>query len=117
MKNKTKATAMELKDFIVERLEYGKGVDIKIIETKSKSDLADFIIVVTGTSGRHVAFLGESVAEDLKHNYEMNSSGIRIEGLQEASWVLLDAGSVLVHVFKPETRERYRIEDIWEKKQ
>lgn len=75
-----------------------------------QAGLADYMIVASGTSSRHVAAL----AEKLKDRLEARGvKGIRMEGLQQADWVAIDAGDILVHVFRPEVREFYNIEKMW----
>jgi ribosome-associated protein len=74
-----------------------------------RSPMADFMVVASGRSNRHVAALAEHLTETLKKD------GIvcRTEGLQQGDWVLIDAGSVIVHLFRPEVRTFYNIEKMW----
>jgi ribosome-associated protein len=72
--------------------------------------MADAMIVASGRSARHVSALADHVARKLK---EAGASQVRIEGLPNADWVLIDAGDVIVHIFRPEVREFYNLERIW----
>ncbi|MCD8497155.1 MAG: ribosome silencing factor [Alphaproteobacteria bacterium] len=75
-----------------------------------QSGLADYMIVASGTSSRHVAALAEKLKDRLEGR---GVKGIKIEGLSQADWVAIDAGDVLVHIFRPEVREFYNIEKMW----
>lgn len=72
--------------------------------------MADAMIVASGRSTRHVAALADHVFRKLK---DAGASNVRIEGLPNADWVLIDAGDVIVHIFRPEVREFYNLERIW----
>lgn len=75
-----------------------------------ESAIADYMIVASGTSSRHVA----AIAEKLKDRLAARGvSNIRIEGLTQSDWVVLDAGDIIVHLFRPEVREFYNIEKMW----
>ena len=87
-----------------------KGEDIKIIDLQSQSALADYMIVATGTSSRHIAAL----ASKLKDRLEARGvKGIKIEGLAQSDWVAIDTGDIIVHLFREEVREFYNIEKMW----
>lgn len=75
-----------------------------------KTDIADRMIVATGTSARHVGALADYVVTALKKS---GYSTVPTEGRESGDWVLVDAGDVIVHIFKPETREHYNIEKMW----
>lgn len=81
------------------------------IDLAGKSDMADFMVVASGRSSRHVAALSEKLTDRLKAE-----AGIRakIEGKDTADWVLIDAGDVIVHLFRPEVRSYYQIEKMWQ---
>jgi len=72
--------------------------------------MADAMIVASGRSARHVSALADHVARKFK---EAGAAQVRIEGLPNADWVLIDAGDVIVHIFRPEVREFYNLERIW----
>lgn len=100
----------ELKSLIEESLDSDKAIDIVAIELGEQSGLADYMIVASGTSSRHVAAL----ADKLKDRLEARGvKGIRLEGMAQADWVAMDAGDIIVHIFRPEVREFYNIEKMW----
>lgn len=100
----------ELKSLIEESLDSDKAIDIVAIELGDQSGLADYMIVASGTSSRHVAAL----ADKLKDRLEARGvKGIRLEGMAQADWVAMDAGDIIVHIFRPEVREFYNIEKMW----
>lgn len=87
-----------------------KAEDTLSIDLTGKTTLADFMVITTGRSNRHVASVSERVVKDL---HKAGLSGVRIEGLPQADWVLIDAGDVIVHVFRPEVRTFYNLEKMW----
>ena len=99
----------ELKDLVVNTLDNDKAEDIVAIDLSTKTSIADYMVIASGSSSRQVTSLAEKLAIKLKEN-GYNS---RIEGKQGGDWVLLDAGDIIVHIFRPEVREFYAIEDIW----
>lgn len=94
---------------ILDTLNDRKAEDIVSIPLKDKADFADAMVIASGTSSRHVAALAAHLAEALK----ASGQKIHIEGLDACEWVLVDAGDVIVHLFKPETRAYYRLEKMW----
>lgn len=87
-----------------------KAEDSTTIDLAGKSSIADYMVVTSGRSNRHVT----SVAEDVvKHLHEAGLKGIRVEGKSQGDWVLIDAGDVIVHVFRPEVRSFYSLEKMW----
>jgi ribosome-associated protein len=99
-----------LQALIVEKLEDDKAEDLVVIDLKEKSPLADYIVVASGRSQRHVAAMADHLSRALK---ESGMGKARVEGLPQADWVLIDAGDVIVHLFRPEVRAFYQIEKIW----
>lgn len=93
----------------VNALDDMKGVDISVIETEGKSNVFDAMIIVTGTSDRHVKSLANSLVQEAK-NKKLNVLGVE----QDRSWVLVDLYDVIVHVMLAETREFYSLEKLWE---
>lgn len=91
-------------------LEDDKAEEIISIDIRGKSSFADMLIIASGRSARHVGALAEHVLSKLK---EAGVKDIRIEGLPQADWVLVDAGDVVIHLFRPEVRAFYNIEKIW----
>ncbi|HXC56777.1 MAG TPA: ribosome silencing factor [Rhizomicrobium sp.] len=91
-------------------LDDDKAQDIVTIEMAGRSSLADAIVIATGTSSRHVASIAEHLARRLKDA----GYGTRpVNGAQQGDWVLVDAGDVIVHIFRPEVREYYNLESMW----
>lgn len=97
-------------DIVQKTLEDNKAEDIVIMDLRGKTSLASFMVVASGTSQRHVASLSEKVQQDLKANGYPSA----IEGEEKADWVLIDAFDVIVHIFKPEVRDFYSIETMWQ---
>lgn len=95
---------------IEDQLDQDQAEDVAVIDLAGKSNLADCIIVASGRSGRHVASMAEKLRDRLK------GAGIQTpepEGLPAADWVVLDAGDVIVHLFRPEVRAFYNLEKLW----
>jgi len=91
-------------------LEDSKAEEIVSIDIQGKSALADYMIVASGRSHRHVAAVADHLIKALK---EAGLGTARVEGLSGADWVLIDSGDIIVHVFRPEVREFYNIEKMW----
>ncbi len=103
-------TPQDLKAFVEKSLDADKALDITTIPLDEQSGIADYMIIASGTSSRHVSAL----AGKLKDRLEMRGfKNIRVEGLGQSDWVVLDAGDVVVHVFRPEVRAFYNIEKMW----
>ncbi len=99
-----------LENLIMCRLDDDKAEDIVLIDLKGKSPMADSIIVASGRSHRHVGALADHVLRALK---DAGFGRARVEGLPHCDWVLIDAGDLVVHLFRPEVRTFYNIEKIW----
>ena len=95
---------------VLSRLDDMKAEDTTTIDLRTESVIADYMVVTSGRSSRHVGAVAEQVVEDLQ---EAGLTGVRIEGLPHCDWVLIDAGDVIVHVFRPEVRTFYNIEKMW----
>ncbi|WP_336055141.1 ribosome silencing factor [Nitratireductor sp. CH_MIT9313-5] len=91
-------------------LEDSKAEEIVSIDIQGKSALADYMVVASGRSHRHVAAVADHLIKALK---EAGLGTARVEGLSGADWVLIDSGDIIVHVFRPEVREFYNIEKMW----
>jgi ribosome-associated protein len=87
-----------------------KAEDIVTIDLTGKSSIADAMVVASGRSQRHVGAVADHVVKDLE---EAGLPGIKVEGMRQADWVLIDAGDVIVHVFRPEVRAFYNLEKMW----
>lgn len=105
---------IELVDKIVTLLDDKKAIDIQTIEVKEKTTLADYFVVASGTSNTHIKALADHLEYELKKEHILPN---KIEGYQSATWILLDYGDVLVHLFTQEEREKYNLEDLWQKAQ
>lgn len=101
-------TAIE--DLILSRLDDDKAQDVVFIDLKGKSPVADGLIVASGRSQRHVGAMADHLLRALK---DAGYGKCRVEGMPNADWVLIDAGDVIVHLFRPEVRSFYNIEKIW----
>ena len=99
-----------LKSIILNTLDSNKASDIIAIDLKDKSSMADFMIIASGTSSRHIQALSEQVLEKLKENGVKNS---RIEGKESNDWKLVDGIDLIIHIFNPEKRKFYELEKIW----
>ena len=104
-------TQTELSALILKSLDDDKAEDIVTIDLEGRSSLADALVIATGRSSRHVASIAEHLARKLK---EAGYGTRPIDGAAQGDWVLVDAGDVIVHIFRPEVREFYNIEKMWQ---
>ncbi len=95
---------------VLKSVDDDKAEDIVEIDLRGRSDVADYMVICAGRSSRQVAAISEKLADRLKQ--EMRIS-VRMEGKETGDWVLIDAGDVIVHVFRPEVREFYQLEKMW----
>jgi ribosome-associated protein len=97
---------------VTSSLDDDKAIDPAVIDLEGKTTIADFMVVATGTSQRHCAAMAEKLVERLKAT---GHGRVQTEGLEDSgsSWILIDAGDVLVHLFRAETRAFYDIEKLW----
>ena len=101
---------LNLKKTIIQTLDINKALDVESIDLKDKSSMADYMIIASGTSSRHLQSLSEQVLEKLKDNGIKNS---KIEGKESNEWKLVDGIDLIVHIFHPEKRKFYELEKIW----
>ena len=87
-----------------------KAEDTVTIDLAGKSSIADAMVVTSGRSNRHVGSIADRVIEGLK---DAGVPGVRVEGMRNCDWVLIDAGDVIIHVFRPEVRTFYNLEKMW----
>ena len=99
-----------LKNIILDTLDSNKALDIISIDLKNKSSMADYMIIASGTSSRHIQALSEQVLVKLKANGVKNS---KIEGKESSDWKLVDGIDLILHIFTPEKRRFYELEKIW----
>ncbi len=109
-KNVSLADIKLLAEALSKVLEDDKAEDLAFIDLQGKSSLADFMIIASGRSGRHVSALADHVAAEAKR---LTGRPASVEGMANADWVLIDTGDVIVHLFRPEVREFYNLEKIW----
>ena len=100
----------DLKKIIIQTLDINKALDIVSIDLKDKSSMAEYMIIASGTSSRHIQSLSEQVLEKFK-DFGMKDS--KIEGKDSAEWKLVDGLDLIVHIFHPEKRKFYELEKIW----
>lgn len=103
------AASKKLLDLVVKILDADKAEDIVAIDMMGRTPMADYMVVASGRSNRHVAAVAEHLAEALKKD----GLKCRVEGLQQGDWVLIDAIDIIIHVFRPEVREFYNLEKMW----
>jgi ribosome-associated protein len=103
------AEATKLHALVMQSLDDDQAQEVVSIPLAGKSNIADFMVIASGRSTRQVAAMAQKLAERIK---EAGGSA-RIEGLTNADWVLIDAGDVIVHLFRPEVRSFYNLERMW----
>lgn len=96
---------------ILKWLDDAKAEEVVVIPLEGKSSLGDFMVVASGRNDRHVGAIAEQLREKIKATGETR---VRVEGLKTCDWVLLDAGDIIVHIFRPEVREFYNLEKMWQ---
>ena len=103
-------SASELHDLVLRQLDDDQAQDVVSIPLAGKSSMADHMVIASGRSTRQVAAMAQKLAETVKQN---GFGPVKIEGLPQADWVLIDAGDVVVHLFRPEVRSFYNLERMW----
>lgn len=94
----------------MDTLDAAKAEDVAVIDLKGKTSIGDQMVVASGRSQRHVGAVADHLIKKLK---DEGFGRARVEGLPQCDWVLIDAGDVIVHVFRPEVREFYNLEKMW----
>ncbi len=102
--------SLALCKLIEKSLSKNKAEEITIIDLKKKTSIADFMIICTGTSNRHLVALSNYLNEDLK---KLRLNMLNIEGQKSGDWIVVDAGDIIVHLFRSEVREYYNLEKMW----
>ena len=100
----------DLKQIIIHTLDNNKAQDIVSIDLKDKSSMADYMIIASGTSSRHIQSLSEQVLNKLRDNGVKDS---KIEGKDSSEWKLVDGIDLIIHIFHPEKRRFYELEKMW----
>lgn len=95
---------------VTECLDDAKAEEVITIDIQDKTSIADYMVIASGRSHRHVS----AVADQLLRMLKEKKAGAKVEGLESADWVLIDVGDVIVHLFRPEVREFYALEKMWQ---
>ena len=110
--NSAEETTSELLlDRILTSLKNDKAEDIVQIDLRGKSSIGDYMIIASGRSSRQVTAISEKLVDNIKKDFGRSS---KVEGKNAGDWVLIDTGDVIVHVFRPEVREFYQLEKMWQ---
>jgi ribosome-associated protein len=104
-------TADEVLALVLKSLDDDKAEDIVEISLRGRSSVADHMVICSGRSSRQVAAIAEKLMERLKEAFRLSA---RAEGRETGDWVLIDSGDVVVHIFRPEVREFYQLERMWQ---
>ena len=99
-----------LKSLILKTLDTNKALDVISIDLKNKSSIADYMIIASGTSSRHIQALSEQVVDEIKMSGIKNC---KIEGNESNDWKLIDGIDIIIHIFNPEKRKFYELEKMW----
>ncbi|WP_449225198.1 MULTISPECIES: ribosome silencing factor [Azospirillum] len=100
----------ELKALVETSLDDDQAEDVVVIDLAGKTSIADYMIVASGRNTRHIAAMAMKLADRMK---QAGLRGVEVEGLNQCDWVLVDAGDVIIHLFRPEVRTFYNIEKMW----
>jgi ribosome-associated protein len=99
-----------LSELAVKSLDDDKAEDIVVIDLAGKTSIADYMVVASGRSSRQVGAMAEHLRDKLK---TAGAHAVEVEGMAQADWVLIDAGDVIIHLFRPEVRTFYNLEKMW----
>ncbi|WP_373635104.1 ribosome silencing factor [Yoonia sp. SS1-5] len=111
MSAKTTATSELLLAAVLKSLDDDKGEDVVQINLRGKSEIGDYMVIASGRSTRQVTAMAEKLTDRLKQEFGVIS---KVEGKSAGDWVLIDTGDVIVHIFRPEVREFYQLEKMWQ---
>ncbi len=111
MKAPKTATSELLLAAVLKSLDDDKGEDIVQINLRGKSEMGDYMVIASGRSTRQVIAMAEKLSDKIKHEFGVIS---KTEGKDTGDWVLIDTGDVIVHIFRPEVREFYQLEKMWQ---
>ncbi|RMD63901.1 MAG: ribosome silencing factor [Alphaproteobacteria bacterium] len=110
VKNGSLVASRTLLELIQASLDDDQAIDVVVIDLHGKSTIADFMVIASGRSSRHVGAMAEHLGEKMKH---AGVPSVSVEGAERADWVLIDGGDVIVHLFRPEVRAFYALEKMW----
>ena len=102
---------LNLLNVAISSLEEFKAQDIVKIDLIGKTSMADSMLIASGTSSRQIRAIAENTVTEIKKSSSVN---VNIEGLNQSDWVLIDAGDIIIHLFRPEVREFYNLEKMWQ---
>ncbi|WP_404932354.1 ribosome silencing factor [Loktanella sp. D2R18] len=105
------ATSDALLAAVLQSLNDDKAEDVVQINLRGKSEMGDHMVIASGRSTRQVIAMAEKLSERLKHDFNVFS---KLEGKDSGDWVLIDTGDIIVHIFRPEVRDFYQIEKMWQ---
>ena len=105
------AEASKLHALVMQSLDDDQAQEVVSIPLAGKSNIADFMVIASGRSTRQVSSMADKLVERLKHDFGRTA---RVEGKDTGDWVLIDTGDVVVHIFRPEVREFYQLEKMWQ---
>lgn len=105
------ATSERLLAAVLKSLDDDKGEDIVQIDLRGKSEMGDYMVIASGRSTRQVTAMAEKLADRVKQDFGIIS---KTEGKDTGDWVLIDTGDIIVHIFRPEVREFYQLEKMWQ---
>ena len=100
----------KLNEIVLNCLEDAKAEDIASIDLAGKTSIGDYMVIASGRSNRHVGAIADQLLKKLK---DIGYGKARVEGLPHCDWVLIDAGDIIIHIFRPEVREFYNLEKMW----
>ena len=100
----------EMEALVLETLDDDKAEDVVAIDLRGKSSVTDIMIIASGRSSRHVSAIADHLIDTLKDTGRVKP---RVEGLQTCDWVFIDAGDIVIHLFRPEVRSFYNLEKMW----
>lgn len=112
MSSESTLTSEEKVEIIRDAMDELKAQDIKVLDVSGKTQMTDYMVVGSGTSNIHIRAVADRILERLKDH---DIKGVRREGYNEARWILMDFGDVVAHVFDPEDRQFYGLEEFWER--
>tara|TARA_B100000212_G_scaffold45995_1_gene29713 strand:+ start:1658 stop:2044 length:387 start_codon:yes stop_codon:yes gene_type:complete len=102
---------LNLLNVVISSLQEFKAQDIIKIDLEGKTSMADFMLIASGTSSRQIRAIAENTVTAIKKSSNVN---VNIEGLNQGDWVLIDGGDIIIHLFRPEIREFYNLEKMWQ---